>query len=274
MHMTELTRNQCAVLLPCGTRFERLFSEVLELAVIETGLIPSRLQQSSEPPTPINVFIGGIEKAGALLADVSENTPEIWLAVGCAVALGNPICLISSKEECGLPAGIQHLPLIPYPAQAFPSDYTQLQQNITAQLSAIMPRIELQELVKPEKASDTVSLPSVSAPSPSDDLVSYEILALKIIDRRASETGVSPRALGLEMQASESGHLTSHAMNALRRRRFIERKSVQIREGNELYISDNLFITPTGEDWLARNGKRASAHRSGTAPRALFLNSR
>jgi hypothetical protein len=274
MHMTELNKNQCAVLLPSGMRFERLFDEVLELAIVETGLVPSRMQQSSELPIPINVFIGGIEKAGALLADVSENTPEIWLAVGCAVALGNPICLISSKSEAGLPAGIRHLPLIPYPTEAFPSDYTQLQQNITAQLSAIMPPIESQEMVMPEPVSDTPSLQSVLAPKPSDELVSYEILALRIIDLKASETGLSPRALGLEMQASESGHLTSHAMNALKRRKFIERKPVQISKGDELHISDNLFITRTGEDWLVRNGKRASAHRSSTASRALFLNSR
>ena len=83
---TNSNKNRCAVLLPSGTRFERLFDEVLELAVIETGLIPTRLQQNAEFPTPINVFIDEIEKAGVLLADVSENTPEIWLAVGCAIA--------------------------------------------------------------------------------------------------------------------------------------------------------------------------------------------
>jgi hypothetical protein len=274
MLMTNLNKNQCAVLLPSGTRFERLFDEVLELAVIETGLIPTRLQQNSEFPTPINVFIDEIEKAATLLADVSENTPEIWLAVGCAVALGNPLCLISSKSANGLPASIQHLPLIPYPDEAFPSDYIQLQQNITAQLSAIMPRIDQFEIANPEPASDTPSQSSVPAPNPSDDLVSYEVLALKIIDRKATETGLSPRALGLEMQAGESGHLTSHAMNALKRRGFIERKSVHIRERNELYISDNLFLTREGEDWLARHGKRATADRSGATSRELFLNNR
>ena len=99
---------------------------------------------------------------------------------------------------------------------------------------------------------------SLSRPtSSSGDLVSYEILALTIIDLKATGAGLSPRALGLEMQASECGHLTSHAMNALKRRRFIERKPVQISEGNELHVSENLFITRIGEDWLIRHGKRA-----------------
>jgi hypothetical protein len=271
---TNSNKNRCAVLLPSGTRFERLFDEVLELAVIETGLIPTRLQQNAEFPTPINVFIDEIEKAGVLLADVSENTPEIWLAVGCAIAIGNPLCLISSKSDLGVPASIQHLPLIPYPDEAFPSDYIQLQQNITAQLFAIMPRIDLFEIAIPEPVPDTPSLSSVPAPNPSDDLVSYEVLALKIIDRKATETGLSPRALGLEMQASESGHLTSHAMNALKRRGFIERKSVHIREKNELYSSDNIFLTREGEDWLVRHGKRATSHHFDATSRDLFLNDR
>ena len=115
--------------------------------VIKTGLIPFRLQLGSQSPTPINVFVDEIEQSGALFADISENTPEIWLAVGCAVALGSPLCLISSGLESSLPLGIQYLPLIPYPTDALPSDYVQLQQHITAQLSAIMPQADM---AKPE----------------------------------------------------------------------------------------------------------------------------
>jgi hypothetical protein len=95
-----------------------------------------------------------------------------------------------------------------------------------------------------------------------------------IIDRKATDAGLSPRSLGLEMQASESGHLTSHAMNALKRRGFIERKSVHMREGNELYISDNLFITREGEDWLARHEKRATTQDSGKPSREFFIKDR
>jgi hypothetical protein len=266
MLLNERNKNRCAVLLPPGPHFERLFDEVLERAIVDTGLIPFRLQQSSQSPTPINVFVDEIEQAGALFADISENTPEIWLAVGCAVALGNPLCLISSRPESRLTLGIQHLPLIPYPADALPSDYAQLQQNITAQLSAIIP--------PPEIAKPELEIHVPGAPQLSDDLVSYEILALTIIDLKASGAGLSPRALGLEMQTSECGHLTSHAMNALKRRRFIERKPVQINEGNELHISENLFLTRVGKEWLIRHTKRATAQRSNVRSRALFHSSR
>lgn len=274
--MSELNENRCAVMLPSGPLFDGLYDEILEFAIIETGLIPFRLPLSSQSPTPINVFVDEIEQAGALFADVSDNTSEIWFAVGCAVALGKLLCLISSRPETNAPPGIQHLPLIRYPAYAFPSDYTQLRQNITAQLSAIMPQagITLPQTNAAKPELYVPLLPLTSASKSSDELASYEILALTIIDLKATDTGLSPRALGLEMQASESGHLTSHAMNALKLRKFIQRKPVQISEGNELHISENLFITRTGEDWLIRHGKRATSPRSGAQSREQFLNSR
>jgi hypothetical protein len=261
--MNNVNERHCIIMLPPGPNFERLFDELLELAVIETGLMPCRIQQDPQHPTPINIFIDEIEQAGALLADISENTSEIWLAVGCAVSLGKPLCLISSRPEARQPIGIQYLPLIPYPAAAFPSDYIQLQQSITAQLSAIMPRIEVAPPPVPARAEILEAGTLTQVPQPSDELVSYEIEALTIINQRASETGLSPRDLGFEMKARDSAHLTSHAMNALKRRGFIERKAVQVSDGNEQHTTENLFLTRSGADWLIRHTKRAApAHRS------------
>jgi hypothetical protein len=257
--MNERHKKRCIVLLPSGPHFERLFEEVLELAIRTSGLHPSRLQWNAFSPTPIHVFVDEIEQAEALIADISEHTDEIWLAVGCAVALGKPLCLISSAMDSNLPLGIQYLPHISYPVDAFPSDYIELQQNVFAQLSAILPQ------------ADTVrSEPALHAPVSSGDLVSYEVMALTIIGLKASAAGLSPRDLGLEMRACNAAPLTSHAMNALKRRKFIETKPVQVGEGNELYLSENLFLTRTGEDWLSRNGKRAASHRSTPRARARF----
>jgi len=273
--MSERNKKQCIVLLPPSLYFDRLFGEILESAIIETGLAPSRIHRSSLSPTPVNVFVDEIEQAEALFADVSENTAEIWLAIGCAVALGKPLCLISSRLDSSLSLGIQYLPLIPYPADALPSDYAQLQQNILAQLSAIMPQ---PEFVQPEPELHTPFLPPTPSPAPSpvlsEDLASYEVMALTIVDLKSSGAGLSPRDLGLEMQARGSAHLTSHAMNALKRRRFIERKPVQLSQGNEIHISENLFITRAGQEWLLRHGKRATTHRSTTRTRELSQTSR
>ena len=279
--MSECNNKQCIVLLPSSLYFDRMFDEVLEPAIVETGLAPFRMHRSSLSPTPVNVFVDEIEQAEALFADVSENIPEFWLAIGCAVALGKPLCLISSRMDSSLQLGIQYIPLIPYPADALPNDYAQLQQNISSQLSAIVPQPkfeqpepQLPESQFPESYFQEPSLPSAPAPTLSDDLASYEMLALTIIDIKASGAGLSPRDLGLEMQARGSAHLTSHAMNSLKRRRFIERKPVQLTQGNEIHISENLFLTRAGQEWLLRHGKRATTHRSTMRTRELSLNKR
>jgi hypothetical protein len=265
--MNNVNERHCIVMLPQSRNFDRLFDEVLELAVIETGLLPHQIHQSPQYPAPISCFVDEIEQAGALLADISENAAEIWLAVGCAVSLGKPLCLISSRPEARQPASIHHLPLIPYPAVAFPSDYMQLQQNITAQLSAIMPR----RIEAARQAEPVASVIAAHIQPPSDDLVSYEIEALTIIDSRASRAGVSPRELGMEMKARDSAHLTSHAMSALRRRGFIERKPVQVSDGKDLHTSENLFLTRSGADWLLRHRKRkAPSHRFASRSHGIY----
>ena len=268
--MSEHNQKQCIVLLPSGPHFERLFDEVLEIAIRNSGLVPSRLYWNAFSPTPIHLFVDEIEQAEAVVADTSEHTEEIWLAVGCAVALGKPLCLISSApEEANVPLGIQYLPHISYPLDAFPRDYVELQKKIYAQLSAVMPHSET-----PQPESQHPIPPSSPTSTYSDDLASYEVMALTILDLKGSNAGLSPRDLGLEMRACNAAPLTSHAMNALKRRRFIQTKPVQIGEGNELYLSENLFLTRTGEDWLIRHGKRATAQRTPARSRARFVSTK
>ena len=270
--MSESNKKRCIVLLPSGPHFESLFEEVLGIAIRKTGLVPSRLYWNAFSPTPIHLFVDEIEEAEALVADISEHTNEIWLAVGCAVALGKPLCLISSTpEETNVPLGIQYLPHISYPVDALPTDYIELQKKIYAQLSAIMP---LADTTQPEPPLHMPLPPPAPASVSSADLASYEVMALTILDLKGSNAGLSPRDLGLEMRACNAAPLTSHAMNALKRRRFIETKPVQVGEGNEIYLSENLFLTRTGEDWLIRHGKRATAQRTPLRSRARFVGTR
>jgi hypothetical protein len=269
--ISESHQKRCIVLLPSGPHFECLFKEVLEPAIGKTSLIPSRVYWNAFSPTPIHLFVDEIEQAEALVADVSEHTDEIWLAVGCAVALGKPLCLISSAQESNVPLGIQYLPHISYPVDAFPSDYTELHKKIHAHLLTIMPYAIPSQ---PEPQRQVRTQPPSSTSAYSADLASYEEMAMKIIDRKASNAGLSPRDLGLEMRTWNAAPLTSHAMTALKRRGFIETKPVQVSEGNELHLSENLFLTRAGADWLIRHGKRATAQRTTALSRARFLSNR
>jgi hypothetical protein len=264
--LSERNQKQCIVLLPSGPHYERLFDEILGPVIVGAGFAPRRLQPTPSSAIPIDEFVDEIEQAEALFADVSENIAELWIAAGCAAALGKPLCLISSTLSSAFPLGIQYLPIIAYRAQSFPSDYLQLQYNIAARLSAISspPAVT----ASPEPAYAPATEPN---PIP-DDLASYEITALSIIDLKATDLGLSPRDLGMEMKTRDSAHLTSHAMNALRRRNFIEKRPVQINYGDEIHLSENLFITRAGKDWLIRHNRRIPTHRSTVRTRDLLLN--
>jgi hypothetical protein len=265
--MSERNQKQCIVLLPFGPHYERLFDEILQPVFVETGFFPRRLQPNPPSAIPIDLFVDEIEQADALFADVSENIPELWVAAGCAAALGKPLCLISCTLNSASPLGIQYLPLISYRAQAFPSDYFQLQHNIAARFSAISSPQAATTSPEPEPY-----IPATASEPISNHLASYEIMALSIIDLGSSDLGLSPRDLGMEMKTRDSAHLTSHAMNALRRRNFIEKRPIQINYGNEIHISENLFLTRAGKDWLISHNRRVPTHRSTVRTRDLLLN--
>jgi hypothetical protein len=312
--MTEQSSNRCVVLLPAGDpHFARLFDELFAPAITEAGLLPCRIEQVSAEPLPIDRLVREIEKADAVFADLSQSGAEIWFALGCALAHRKPLCLVSSKLEFSHPLNIQDLEIIPYPVTPFPSSYSQLKKSITHQLMVKRPdpipvqATQLPTPIPPVDAPQRMSHPSpvetlqrpphhapVAPPQlphhahhidtpPADafantplsaELTSHEVLALKIIDTHASSEGLSPRDLGLEMQASESGHLTSHVMNSLKRRRFIERRPVSVSNGTNGYISENLFITWQGKNWLLQHSPRENSHRPNSTPSEFFMSAR
>ena len=208
-----------------------------------------------------------------LLADLSGNTPEILFAAGYAAAFGRPLCLISSIPQLTSPLSFAPRGVIFYPAIALPSDFDELQALITQQLSAFTGFLA-------QNKADMHNDPDIrifaqadellDASAENADLVSYEVLALKLIDLKASEDGLSPRDLGMQMSDNQSAHLTSHAMNSLKRRGFIERRLVNVREGIETFVSDNLFLTLLGEQWLNRNGKKGVSSSRNDAASLTF----
>ena len=280
--MSEPNTQRCVVLLPPGPRFARLFNEILTSTLIEAGLIPLLVQRTAQL-LPTQQMIDRIERTDVVLADLSENSPEIWFALGYAAALGKPLCLIARRSD-SLPHFATEQPILFYPAEAFPRDYLDLQQSILRHLAQFVSAPYDESLSWEQAEATTYALneppAAIRMPRPesdsqdqsanADDLVSYEALALRIIDLKATENGLSPRDLGMEMRDNESTHLTSHAMNALRRRGFIERRPVSLTTGNERVISDNLFLTPLGEQWLNRNGRRTGSRRSKVPTGEIF----
>ena len=301
--MSEKMGNRCFVLLPSGDpHYARLFDEVFSLAIMEAGLVPYRVQQSPSEPLSIDLLLNEIAKADFVLADLSQNGEQIWFALGCALALKKQLCLTSSKATSRSPLSIRSLKILSYPADALPSDYRELEKKIKNQLlgkepepvatkptpvaakpepvaSQPAPAAAKPELVASQPAPVAAQPILVTAPIPpesslSKDLTAHEVLALTIIDVHASAEGLSPRALGLEMQTRDSAHLTSHAMNSLKRRKFIERRPVPVADGAGGYISDNLFITWSGKNWLLQHSQRTNSLRSNSSARQFIMSSR
>ena len=160
-----------------------------------------------------------------------------------------------SRQEWKACVGNSACPIIPYPANAFPGDYVQLQHKIAAATVSDHPRTNIPQ----PKHQVLTPAPPTAQHAFSDDLASYEVMALTIIDRKCADSGLAPATWVWRCRPATLPHLTSHAMNALKRRRFIERRPVQISAGNELYLSENLFLTRTGKDWLVRHGEAATA---------------
>jgi hypothetical protein len=294
--MSEKMGNRCFVLLPSGDpHYARLFDEVFSLAIMEAGLVPYRVQQSPSEPLSIDLLLNEIAKADFVLADLSQNGEQIWFALGCALALKKQLCLTSSKATSRSPLSIRSLKILSYPADALPSDYRELEKKIKNQLLGKEPEpvatkptpvaakpepVAAQPVqVAPQPAPVAAQPILVTAPIPpesslSKDLTAHEVLALTIIDVHASAEGLSPRALGLEMQTRDSAHLTSHAMNSLKRRKFIERRPVPVADGAGGYISDNLFITWSGKNWLLQHSQRTNSLRSNSSARQFIMSSR
>src|SRR5260370_16795478 len=95
-------------------------------------------------------------------------------------------------------------------------------------------------------------------------------MALTILDHKGSNSGLSPRDLGLEMRACNAAPLTSHAMNALKRRRFFKTKPVQVNAGNELPLSETLSLTRAGEDCIRPHGHPPTPHPPPPPPPPTF----
>src|SRR5271168_5117693 len=166
--MTEQSSNRCVVLLPAGSpHYVRLFDELFTLAIREAGLVPHRIQQSPTEPFPIDRLIQELTAAAAVFADLTVNCDDIWFALGCAVALKKPLCLISSRLDFSPPLNIQDMEIISYPAAPFPSDYRELKKNIANRL---LPKRPNEIAAEPQPLPNAVPAASVASSTPMTSL--------------------------------------------------------------------------------------------------------
>ena len=139
------TGNFCFAISPASdaisSRLARLFDELYLPAIVDAGF--SIFTPPVNPATPLSASTmrEQIAAARVFFADLSEPTPNLWFALGCALALHKPLCLVvatsgaASGSHDAVPSPLASFgDVIPYPRSPFPSDYQVLRQSITDRL--------------------------------------------------------------------------------------------------------------------------------------------
>jgi hypothetical protein len=264
---------------PQDKRFEQLYNELFRIAIAEAQLAPRLMNLSSGQPPSMKDIADQVGAATACFADITQDSPYVWFAIGCATALGKPLCVISSADPSTLLASLPGT--IFYPIHPLPSDYQRLQEGITSQLLLAAPDnpktphpahpIAEDSRPGPLNAASTVEASTpVEEETPLQlavgDIRVHELLALSIIHHQQSPNGMALRQLALEMNKHGLAQATSLSINGLCRKKLVERKMTPINDGANSYDQDSLFLTSAGSAWIEAN--HDSLDLSLTAPPA------
>lgn len=85
--------------MPFGGWYDHYYKMVFKPAIAEAGLIPKRSDDLSRSSTIINDIWNFTKDAAIVLADLTEENPNVFYELGLAHALGKPVVLIASSIE-------------------------------------------------------------------------------------------------------------------------------------------------------------------------------
>lgn len=105
----------CFVIQPFdGASYDARYDEIVEPAVKSAGFTPYRVDRDQYVSSLVQQIERGIREADAILADISEDNPNVWFEVGMSVAYSKNICLICSKKRKKLPFDVAHRKVVFY----------------------------------------------------------------------------------------------------------------------------------------------------------------
>ena len=281
---TTAANPSCFVILPSpDPRLQSLYQEIFRVAIEEAQLAPVLPPVAPGSLPSLETVAAQIRDASACFADLTHESPYTWFALGCAAALGKPLCLVASSGSSATSFAAAYPATIHYPILPLPSDYQRLQQEITDRLllvpgrnetveavataeAVLKPKVEPEVIALEEKADAILeSAPeSTYDPQPSAaveaafepiqltvaDVRVHELLALSIIARGQPPYGTTLRLLALEMHKHGAAQATSLSLNGLCRKRLVERKLTDIEDDAGSRAEDCLFVTAAGRAWI------------------------
>lgn len=238
--------NQCFVIQPFdnGGKYDKRYNDTFQTAITEAGYTPYRVDKDPAVEIPIEDIDSNIMSSTAVLADITEDNPNVWFEVGLAIAYKKKLILICSKErKTKYPFDIQHRSIISYDVDS-PSDYEKLKQRI---------KDKLEEFAK--QITSVISRSEDSLMLSENKLSQESMLLLGTIGNSAAGPFEKVRSYFLVQEFNKAGYTQlafNFAAKDLLDLKYIDSVSYSNNGDEDIYYS----ITPEGFDWMKKNKSR------------------
>lgn len=233
----------CFVIQPFDNgRYDKLYEDVIQQAIIDSGLQPYRVDRDPSVSIPIDDIEKGIRKSELCLAEISTDNPNVWFELGIAMAIPKDVVIIcSDQRQTEYPFDIRHRKIIKYTTES-KRDFEDLSTEITKHLKAIQ-----------DKQSHILTAANRSPVAGTQGLSQHEMVTLVTAMQNTfiSPDGVSAWIIKQDM--NKYGHTDiaiSIAIESLLKKQMISFEMSSDING-ENYTT--YFVTEKGKGWLLEN---------------------
>lgn len=245
--MTEDTKPTCFVIQKFdeGGTHDRRYTETVHPALSAAGVKPLRSDHMLGLQPVIEKIEKAIRDADICVAEVSTDNPNVWLELGYALAIGQPVVILCDKAmRDKLPFDIQHRPVIFYRADSR-SGFEELEKRII---------LEVKNQLATQKR--VASNPILTKGSPDiNDLKGYEVAVLASLLAMWPSSPEGVTAFELEKKIKGLGHdavALGFGLTRLIDKGYIQKVS-QYDMDREWFAYQ---LTPEGIAWLHDNEER------------------
>lgn len=232
--------SRCFVMQPFdGGAFDKRYDDVFAPAIKEAGLEAYRVDRDPSVSIPIDDIESGIINSKLCLAEITTDNPNVWFELGFAIAVPKEVILVCSDERRSkFPFDVQHRNIIRYKTES-PQDFTQLKENITTRIKAVL-----------NKQNEISKVSKISPVADTEGLSQHELVALVTVMQNSfiSQDGATPYKVKEDMNnAGFTDIAVSLALRSLSQQAMIMTQTFSDSYGND-YLGYS--VTPKGSDWL------------------------
>lgn len=227
----------CFVIQPFdGATYDKRYTDVLAPAILAAGLEPYRVDRDQSATVLISMIEEQISNASAVVADITEDNPNVWYELGFAIASEHSPVMICSEKRARFPFDIQHRMIVRYKTEST-SDFEYLSGEITGRLKTA---------VEHRRMTTDLSQRVVDVRG----LTPHSVAALVILGENAidPDSGVTGTWVQREMERAGYTRIAATlALRELRKAGLVVLREELGEQGQEFIVHD---ITSAGLDWL------------------------